>query len=244
MQQTTINKDEVEKFSRIADEWWDVNGKFKPLHKFNPVRLDFIINKICNHFEKDINSLNSLKGLKILDIGCGGGLLSAPLSRLGAKVTGIDASEKNIKTAITYAKDNDLDIEYLNITAEELAETGRNFDVVLNMEVIEHVDNVELFMQSSAKLIDNNGITFVATLNRTPKAFLFGIVGAEYILNWLPKGTHSWKKFLKPHEINTMFEQNNIKFLESTGVSYNPFSDSFSLSSDLKMNYIMVGKKI
>jgi 2-polyprenyl-6-hydroxyphenyl methylase/3-demethylubiquinone-9 3-methyltransferase len=240
MQKTTINIEEVEKFSRIADEWWDEKGKFKPLHKFNPVRLEFIIKQICEHFGKNFDDGKSLSGLKILDIGCGGGLLSAPQARLGAEVTGIDASEKNIKTAIAYATNKNIEIEYLNTTAEELANTGRKFDIVLNMEVIEHVDNVELFMKSSSELLAYNGLMFVATLNRTLKSFAFGIIGAEYILKWLPKGTHDWKKFLKPYEIVKFFEKNDLKLKTSTGVSYNPFTDKFSLSDDLNMNYILV----
>ena len=241
---STINDKEVEKFSKIADQWWDINGKFKPLHKFNPVRLNYIIKTICKNFDREFDSLNSLQGITILDIGCGGGLLSVPLSRLGAKLTGIDAGNTNIETAKAYATKQELEIEYLNTTAEELAKTSRTFDVVLNMEVIEHVDNVELLMSASSELLKENGLMFVATLNRTLKSFLFGIVGAEYILRWLPKGTHNWNKFFKPYEINQFFERNGIKFEESTGIAYNPFSDNFFLSDDMKTNYIMVGKKL
>jgi len=241
---STIDISEVEKFSKIADEWWNPNGKFKPLHKLNPVRLEYIIQKICSHYNRNFGSAKALEGIKILDIGCGGGLLSIPLSRLGAEVTGLDASEKNIKTATAYAKNNNIEgIKFINTTAEELAEAKDKFDVVLNMEVIEHVANVDLFMEKSTELLKKNGLMFVATLNRTAKSYLLGIIGAEYIMHWLPKGTHEWKKFLKPYEINQQFEKNKIQFVDSIGLSYNPFSDIFKLSDDLSMNFIMVGRK-
>jgi len=240
----SIDKEEVEKFSRMAEEWWDPHGKFKPLHKFNPTRLRYIRDSLASNFKLQTSDLKTLKGLTILDIGCGGGLLSVPLTRLGATVTGIDAGEKNIKIAQAHAKKEGLDIEYLNISAEDIAATGRQFDVVLNMEVIEHVADVSSFMSASALLVKQNGLMLVATLNRTVKAYLNAIIGAEYIMRWLPKGTHNWQKFLKPHEIYMQFEKNNITHLESKGISYNPLRDEFSLSDNLDINYMMLGKKL
>ncbi len=229
----SINQEEVEKFSAIADEWWNPHGKFKPLHKFNPIRLKYIIDTISK----------PLTGLSILDIGCGGGLLSVPLSRLGVKVTGIDASEKNINVAKAYAERQGLEIEYLCTSAEELEKSNRRFDVVLNMEVIEHVEDVNSFMKASVDLLNPEGLIFVATLNRNLKSFAFAKIGAEYILNWLPKGTHDWKKFFKPHEIVNLLEKNRIKIQELKGVSYSPFTDKFSLTDDLSVNFMVTGKK-
>lgn len=233
MNSPSINQQEVEKFSAIADEWWDPNGKFKPLHKFNPVRLKYIIDTINK----------PLIDFTILDIGCGGGLLSVPLARLGAKVTGIDASEKNINVAKAYAEREGLEIEYLCTSVEELEKSNRKFDIVLNMEVIEHVEDVESFMRSSCNLLKPEGLIFVATLNRNLKSFAFAKIGAEYILNWLPKGTHDWKKFFKPHEIVNLLEKNNINIEELKGVSYSPFNDKFTLTDDLSVNFMVVGKK-
>lgn len=240
----SINPEEIEKFSKMAEDWWNPNGKFKPLHKFNPVRIKYIIDKITENWNLEPETLKPLQGLSILDIGCGGGLLSVPLTRLGAQVTGIDASEKNIKIAKIHAEKEGLQIEYLNTSAEDLAATGRQFDVVLNMEVIEHVADVNSFMRASAQLVKPNGLMLVATINRTAKSFAFAIVGAEYVLRWLPRGTHDWKNFLKPHEINNLFEKNNIKLLESAGVKYNPIKDSFALDKNLDINFMMLGKKI
>ncbi len=239
----SINQEEVEKFSRMAEDWWNPHGKFKPLHKFNPVRLKYIRDKLIEHFQIKTDDNKPLTGIKILDIGCGGGLLSVPLTRLGAQVTGIDASEKNIKVAQIHAEKEGLNVEYINTSAEDLAATGRQFDVVLNMEVIEHVADVSSFMAASSQLLKPNGLMLVATLNRTAKSYLFAIVGAEHVLRWLPKGTHDWNKFLKPHEIAEQFEKNNIKHLESKGVRYNPIRDEFSLGEDLSINFMMLGKK-
>ena len=239
----SINHEEVEKFSRMAEEWWDPHGKFKPLHKFNPTRLRYIREKLIENFNLNGNTPKPLAGLTILDIGCGGGLLSVPLTRLGATVTGIDASEKNISVAKVHAEKEGLNIEYINTSAEDLAATGRQFDVVLNMEVIEHVADVTSFMAASSRLVKQNGLMLVATLNRTAKSYLFAIVGAEHVLRWLPAGTHDWKKFLKPHEIAIQFEANNISHLESVGTKYNPFKDEFSLDQDLSVNFMMLGKK-
>ena len=196
---TTINKEEIQKFSRLAEEWWDVKGKFKPLHMFNPIRIEYILEKTLSHFKREDQKL-PLKGLNFLDIGCGGGLMSEPMSRLGANVTGIDASLKNIKIAETHSKKNNLKINYLNSSPEKLAGTGK-FDVILNLEIVEHVEDVDLYFQSCAKLLKKNGLMFTATLNRTFVSFVKAIIGAEYVLRWLPVGTHDWNKFLKPKEI-------------------------------------------
>ena len=195
----TIDTSEINKFTKMADEWWSTTGKFKPLHKFNPCRIIYIREKLIDHFALDSTNQNPLKNIKILDIGCGGGLLCEPLKRLGADIVGIDAGEKNIAVAKIHAEKSGLEIDYRNQDVEELAQTNEKFDVVLAMEVIEHVADVDLFIKSCAKLLKKNGIIFFATLNRTAKSFLFAIVGAEYILNWLPKGTHDWNKFLKPN---------------------------------------------
>jgi 2-polyprenyl-6-hydroxyphenyl methylase / 3-demethylubiquinone-9 3-methyltransferase len=239
----SINQEEVEKFSQMAEDWWNPHGKFKPLHKLNPVRLRYIRDTLTFNFQLPTSNLKPLQGLTILDIGCGGGLLSVPLTRLGATVTGIDAGEKNIAIAKIHAEKENLNIEYINTSAEDLAGTGRQFDVVLNMEVIEHVADVSSFMLASARLLKPNGLMLVATLNRTAKSYLFAIVGAEYVMRWLPRGTHDWQKFLKPHEIAEQFEKNGIKHLESKGVKYNPISDSFSLDENLDINFMMLGRK-
>ncbi len=240
----SINPEEVEKFSRMAEDWWNPNGKFKPLHKLNPIRLRYIREKLIENFSLNANSTQPLQGLKILDIGCGGGLLSVPLARLGATVTGIDASEKNINIANAHIAKEGVEVEFMNISAEELAATGRQFDVVLNMEVIEHVADVNSFMNASSQLLRQGGLMFMATLNRTAKSYVFAIVGAEYIMRWLPAGTHDWRKFLKPHEIAEQFRNNDIEHMESKGIKYNPVRDEFSIDENLDVNYMMLGKKL
>lgn len=237
LQSASIDAAEIEKFSRISDEWWDLNGKFKPLHKLNPVRIKYIREKVELFVDKGMNSAC------VLDIGCGGGLLSEPLAHLGARVTAIDASEKNIKVASIHAKKTGLDINYLCTSAEELAESGAQFDVVLNMEVIEHVADVSSFMEACCKLVKPGGIMFIATLNRTLKSFAFAIVGAEYILNWLPRGTHNWEKFLKPSEINNQLEKNAMKLEEITGVTFNPINKEWQTSKDIAVNYMVMARK-
>jgi 2-polyprenyl-6-hydroxyphenyl methylase/3-demethylubiquinone-9 3-methyltransferase len=234
----SIDESEIAKFSAMADEWWDLNGKFKPLHKFNPVRIAYIRDNVLSHFNKD-----DFKGLSFLDIGCGGGLLSEPMARLGADVTSIDASEKNIKIASLHAQKSELDINYQCTSAEELATKSKKFDVVLNMEVIEHVADVEAFMQASCDLVKPGGLMFVATLNRTLKSYGLAIIGAEYILRWLPKGTHDWNKFLKPSEIDAHISNNAMKLKSLQGVSYNPLLDKWKLSDDLNVNYMMLTVK-
>jgi 2-polyprenyl-6-hydroxyphenyl methylase/3-demethylubiquinone-9 3-methyltransferase len=197
---STVNKDEINKFSKIADEWWDINGKFKPLHMFNPIRIEHILDIALNFFKIDKNKEFPLKNLKILDIGCGGGLISEPMSRLGAEVTGIDASDKNIQVAKLHAKKNNLKINYLNTVPENLDQQNQ-FDIILNLEVVEHVENLDLYLSSCFKLLKKDGIMFTATINRTLTSYIKAIVGAEYILRWLPIGTHDWNKFIKPEEL-------------------------------------------
>ena len=198
---STVNKDEIEKFSKLADEWWDINGKFKPLHMFNPVRIEYILNISSAHFKIDKSKISPLKSLKILDIGCGGGLISEPMTRLGADVTAIDASNKNISIAKAHAKKNNLNINYLNNIPEKL-NLKNKFDIILNLEVVEHVENLDLYLESCFKLLKPKGIMFTATLNRTLTSYIKAIVGAEYILRWLPIGTHDWNKFIKPEELD------------------------------------------
>ena len=236
MKTNTINKEEIEKFSRIAEEWWNPTGKFKPLHKFNPIRISYIKEKIINTFKLK-NEDKPLKNLKILDIGCGGGLLSEPMCRLGANVTGIDASEKNIQVAKLHAKKNNLDIKYL-FTSPENFKTGTKFDVILNMEIVEHVENINFFLESCSSLLRKEGIMFVATINKTLKSYLFAIVGAEYILRWLPIGTHEWDKFVNPEDLINISKKHNLNLENLDGMKFNIFKDEWSLSSDKSINYI------
>ena len=239
---TTVNKDEIQKFSKIADEWWDAKGKFKPLHVFNPIRIKYIKDKCISHFKLDQNKVQPLSSLKILDIGCGGGLISEPMCRLGATVTGIDASNKNISVAKLHAKKNGLKINYINTSPEKKIIQDK-FDIILNLEIIEHVDNVDLFLESSSKLLNKNGIMFIATINRTFESYVKAIVGAEYILRWLPIGTHEWNKFLKPEEIQNKLKKLNCKNLSLDGFSYNLLSQEWRNSKDCSVNYIIVSGK-
>jgi len=236
MKNSTINKKEIEKFSRMAEEWWNPSGKFKPLHKFNPIRIAYIRDNIIKTSKlKDKN--NPLKKIKILDIGCGGGLLSEPMYRMGAQVTGIDASEKNISVAKLHAKKNNLKIKYYCTSPEDF-KTNDKFDVILNMEIIEHVQDVSFFLTSCSKLLKKDGIMFVATLNKTLKSFIFAIVGAEYILKWLPIGTHEWEKFIKPNELVNILKKNNVRLDKLDGIKFNLITDEWKISSDKSINYI------
>ena len=241
MKTNTINKEEIEKFSRIAEEWWDPEGKFKPLHKFNPIRISYIKNNIVESFKLE-NKEKPLENIKILDIGCGGGLLSEPFKRLGAEIVGIDASTKNINVAKLHAKKNNLNIKY-HCTSPENFKTDIKFDVILNMEIIEHVEDVDFFLKSCAKLLRKNGIMFVATLNKTLKSYLFAIIGAEYILRWLPIGTHEWEKFVKPNDLIDILKKYNFELSSLDGMKFNPIKDEWSLSSDKSINYIGKFKK-
>ena len=234
---SSVNKKEIEKFSKMASEWWDPNGKFKPLHKFNPIRIKYIKENIISSFQLKKNTNKPLEKINILDIGCGGGLLSEPMTRLGAKVTGIDASDKNIKIAKLHAKKNRLNINYLCSSPEKI-KIKHKFDVILNMEIIEHVEDINFFIKSCSKLLKKNGIMFVATLNKTLKSYVFAIIGAEYILRWLPIGTHDWEKFVKPHDLKEILNQNNFKLEKLDGMNFNLIKDEWSISKDTSINYI------
>ena len=236
MKINTINKKEIEKFSKIAEEWWNPEGKFKPLHKFNPIRISYITDNIINSLKLK-NKKKPLEKIKILDIGCGGGLLSEPMSRLGAEVVGIDASDKNINVAKVHAKKNNLKIKYICSSPEKL-DVKKKFDVILIMEIIEHVDNVELFLKACSNLLKKNGVMFVATLNKTLKSYVFAIVGAEYILRWLPIGTHEWDKFVKPEELINILSKYDLRLDSIDGVKFNLIKDEWNISSDKSVNYI------
>ncbi len=239
---TTINKEEIQKFSRLADEWWDVNGKFKPLHMFNPIRIEYITENIKKHFDLKKEKANYLEGLNILDIGCGGGLISEPMARLGANVTGIDASEKNINIAKLHAKKSGLQIKYLHASPENL-NNNKNFDIVLNLEVVEHVENLDLYIKACNRLLKKNGLMFTATLNRTFISYIKAIIGAEYILRWLPIGTHDWNKFLKPEELEKFLSKEKFSTLDIKGLKFNPFLSKWKRSEDLSVNYIISSLK-
>ena len=233
---TSVNKKEIDKFSKMADEWWDPEGKFKPLHKFNPTRIKYIKENIINNFKLK-NKSKPLSGIKILDIGCGGGLLSEPMSRMGANVTGIDASNKNIKIAKLHSKKNKLKINYLCSSPEKLKIT-KKFDVILNMEIVEHVEDIDFFLKSCSKLLKKNGLMFVATINKTLKSYIFAIVGAEYVLRWLPIGTHEWEKFVKPEDLKKILMKYDLSLNKLEGMNFNVIKDEWSISRDLSVNYI------
>ena len=238
----SVNKKEIEKFSKMAAEWWDPSGKFKPLHKFNPIRIKYIKENIINSFKLK-SKKKPLDKINILDIGCGGGLLSEPMTRLGANVTGIDASSKNINIAKLHAKKNKLKINYLCSSPEKL-KIQKKFDVILNMEIIEHVEDINFFINSCSKLLKKNGLMFVATLNKTLKSYLFAIIGAEYVLRWLPIGTHDWEKFVKPEDLKKILNKNNLKLEKLDGMNFNVISDEWSVSSDTSINYIVKSIKL
>jgi len=236
MKTNTINKKEIEKFTKIAEEWWNPEGKFRPLHKFNPIRISYIKNNIIDTFKLK-KSEKPLSKIKILDIGCGGGLLSEPMSRLGADVVGIDASQKNINVAKLHAKKSNLNIKYFCLSPENF-KIDKKFDVILNMEIIEHVDNVDFFLKSCSGLLKKDGIMFVATLNKTLKSYVFAIIGAEYIMRWLPIGTHSWEKFVKPQDLIKVLKNYNLELDQLAGMKFNLIKDKWSISSDKSVNYI------
>ena len=239
---TTINKEEIQKFSKLADEWWDVNGKFKPLHMFNPIRIEYIVEEISKHFKLNRNKKFLLKDLAILDIGCGGGLISEPMARLGGNITGIDASEKNIKIASLHSKENNLKITYLNKSPEQLDEKEK-FDIILNLEIVEHVDNLDLYLKSCYKLLKKNGLMFTATINRTFASYIKAIIGAEYILRWLPIGTHDWNKFIKPEEMQKKLTDKKFLTNDIKGLEFNPIFNKWKKSENLSVNYIICSFK-
>ncbi len=241
---STVDSAEIERFSRIADEWWDPTGKFAPLHQLNPVRIGYIRDRAAARFGRDALSGSPLAGLSVLDIGCGGGLLSEPMARLGATVTGLDAADRNVAVASLHAEGQGLAIDYRQNTAETLAATGVQFDIVLALEVVEHVADVELFLRSCGHLVKPGGLLFLSTLNRTAKAWALAIAGAEYVLRWLPRGTHDWKKFLKPSEVVRGLANGGVETKEIVGVVYSPLSRKWSLNArDLDVNYMLYGIK-
>ncbi|UIJ72454.1 bifunctional 2-polyprenyl-6-hydroxyphenol methylase/3-demethylubiquinol 3-O-methyltransferase UbiG [Aurantimonas sp. HBX-1] len=240
---TTIDAGEVERFSRLAQEWWNPAGKFKPLHKFNPVRLEYIRAQLAMNFGSDLTRGKPFEGLSLLDIGCGGGLICEPLARLGAHVVGADASETNIEVARLHAAESGLAIDYRATTAEAIAAGGETFDVVLALEVVEHVADVELFLSSCAAMVKPGGLLFVATINRTLKAYTFAIVGAEYVLGWLPKGTHQFSKLVRPEEIAGPVERQGLSMIDEIGVVYHPLADAWRQSRDTDVNYMVLARR-
>jgi 2-polyprenyl-6-hydroxyphenyl methylase/3-demethylubiquinone-9 3-methyltransferase len=240
---STIDQEEVDRFSAMAAEWWSPTGKFKPLHKFNPVRLAYIRDKAAENFGRDIRSPRPLEGLRVLDIGCGGGLLSEPVARMGASVVGADPSEKNIGIASTHAKASGVSVDYRAVTAEQLAEAGETFEIVLNMEVVEHVADVDFFLGTCARMVSPGGLMFVATINRTMKAAALAIFAAENILRWLPRGTHQYEKLVRPEEIEKPVADNGLSIIDRTGVFFNPLSNQWNLSKDMDVNYMMLAKR-
>ena len=232
----SVNKKEIEKFSKMATEWWNPSGKFKPLHKFNPIRIKYIKENIISNFKLKVKK-KPLEKINILDIGCGGGLLSEPMTRLGATVTGIDASNKNINIAKLHAKKNKLKINYLCSSPENI-KIKKKFDVILNMEIIEHVEDINFFISSCSKLLKKNGLMFIATLNKTLKSYVFAIIGAEYVLRWLPIGTHDWEKFVRPEDLRKILSKNNLILDKLDGMNFNIIKDEWSVSTDTSINYI------
>ena len=240
---STVDDSEVARFSAMADQWWDPTGKFRPLHQLNPVRVGYIKERICARFDRDPKDPHALEGLRILDIGCGGGLLSEPIARMGASVTGADPSETNIEIARLHADRSGLAIDYRATTAEALAEDGETFDVILNMEVVEHVADVPLFLATCAGMVRPGGLMFVATLNRTLKAYALAIIGAEYILGWLKRGTHQWEKFLRPDELTAALADAGLTVEDRAGISFDPLRDLWKQTTDLDVNYMLTSKK-
>ncbi len=241
MANNTINKEEIEKFNRLAEEWWDPEGKFKPLHKFNPIRIEYIKNNIIKEFNIK-NKKKPFSNLEILDIGCGGGLLTEPMHRLGGRLTGIDASKKNIYIAKVHAKKNNLKINYICSSPENL-KSKKKYDVILNMEVVEHVNDLNFFIKSCSSLLKKNGIMFIATINKTLKSYIFAIIGAEYVLNWLPVGTHDWFKFVEPEKLENLCKNNNLSLSDIRGLSYNVLIDKWVVNKNTQVNYISKFKK-
>ena len=241
--QSTASPDEIARFTAIADAWWDPNGDFAPLHRLNPVRLEFIRDHLCQHFNRDPVTVNPLEGLNIIDIGCGGGLLAEPMVRLGGAVTGIDAGAENIDIARHHAEGAGLEIDYRHQLPEDLGTQKGRFDVVLNMEVVEHVANLDVFLEAAAGLVKPGGVMVLSTLNRTWKSLALGKVAAEYVLRWLPPGTHDWKKFVRPSEMASGLEPHGVEITDLKGMTYKPVEGDWRLSRDLAVNYLAFGVK-
>ena len=239
----TVDEAELARFAALASQWWDPRGKMAPLHKFNPVRLGYVRDAACRHFERDAKRLDCLKGLRVLDIGCGGGILSEPLARLGAEVVGADPAEANIEAARLHASDGGVAVDYRATTAEALADAGERFDVVLAMEVVEHVADVNLFVKLTGAMVKPGGLMIAATINRTLKSFALAIVGAEYVLRWLPRGTHQWDKFVTPNELEIALELAGLRVVDDAGVIYNPLADRWSLAKDTDVNYMLTAER-
>jgi 2-polyprenyl-6-hydroxyphenyl methylase/3-demethylubiquinone-9 3-methyltransferase len=240
---TSVDEAEVARFSALAAEWWDPRGKMAPLHKFNPVRLGYIRDHATRHFDRDAKRIDCLKDLRILDIGCGGGILSEPLARLGANVVGADPSETNIAVAKAHAIESRVTVDYRATTAEALAEAGERFDLVLAMEVVEHVADVMLFVSRCAEMVKPGGLMVAATINRTLKSFALAIVGAEYVLRWLPPGTHQWDKFVTPNELEIAMEKSHLRVCDERGVIYDLLADRWQLSTDTDVNYMLTAER-
>ncbi|MDQ0510522.1 bifunctional 2-polyprenyl-6-hydroxyphenol methylase/3-demethylubiquinol 3-O-methyltransferase UbiG [Ancylobacter amanitiformis] len=240
---TTVDPREVERFAALAAEWWNPRGKMGVLHKFNPVRLGYLREKIVQHFGRDSRQMRPLEGLRLLDIGCGGGLLSEPLARMGAEVVGIDPAERNIGVASLHAQESGIPVDYRAVTAEDLADAGERFDVVLAMEVVEHVADVALFLARASEMVKPGGLLFAATLNRTTRSFALAIVGAEYVLGWLPRGTHDWNRFVTPDELARALEAGGLSVIDREGVVFNPLADQWRRSSDTAVNYLMLAER-
>lgn len=239
----TIDQGEVDRFSALAAEWWNPRGKFRPLHKFNPVRLAYIKEVVARHFGREVDDAKALAGLRLLDIGCGGGLLSEPMARLGADVVGADAAETNIEVARIHAERSGVTVDYRATTAEALADAGETFDVVLAMEIVEHVADVPLFVSACARMVKPGGLLLLATINRTPKAYMLAIVGAEYVLGWLPRGTHQYERLVKPTELEAAIDGTGLSILETTGVVFDPLRDRWDRSADIDVNYMMLSAR-
>jgi len=244
MSTSTVDEAEVARFSALAETWWDPRGKMAVLHKFNPVRLAYIRDATCKRFERNPKQRDCLKDLRILDIGCGGGILSEPLARLGATVTGADPAEKNIAVAKLHAEQSGVAVDYRATTAEALADTGERFDIVLAMEVVEHVADMKLFVARCAEMVKPGGLMIAATINRTLKSFALAIVGAEYVLRWLPRGTHQWDKFVTPDELEIAMERAGLRSTDERGVIYNLLADRWELSTDTDVNYMVLAEKV
>lgn len=240
----TIDSEEIERFSRIADEWWDTEGKFKPLHRISPVRIDYIKEKVSEHYGKDISAEAPLSRLKLLDIGCGGGLVAEPMARLGAQVTAVDASEKNIKVASLHAQQAGLEIDYRATSPEAMGDDAESFDVVLALEIVEHVSDIPAFVQACSRLVKPGGMMVWSTINRTPKSYALAIVGAEYVLRWLPVGTHQWQKFVRPSELGVQLQAQGLTLSHMTGMVMNPLTFQWRLNEkDVSVNYLLCAHK-